>query len=944
MAAVEHAHPHPHFSPKIVTPETDPGHVDHVDTHAHAHAPEIFTFPKQPVAHPQPHPTFLAQGIKLRSGLSSPPTSAGGTDSEAGLSDDAVSDPQGQSKSGKEHQPISLLSALLHSPEHQLQMASAKRAHPPPSTSGLTSARSSAPSTTFSSPAAPHHGILQNMASVHAKDNKEVKDGAGAGAPAPTSILRRGSTSASSDGGEAVGLGLAMTGMHSAHGAHGAGHVAEAKLSPVEEKRERIGWADEAPRSESEAPLSRAPSTRTPALKFAVAAPPPTQPAAHVQEGSEPHSRRPSSPFARERKLQRELDLDAEMDPNGDGDGEGDEDDECAEASEESPDARLPGYRGSSNDDGRDSHARDEDQELDQDRAGSDDESFDESDLGYQEDEEDGEFSDDPETAAFPRDALQSDGNGNFAFARPTNWRRRGARRQRDGSPSASPPPAPAVLPPPARRGRGHIRVVDDPSHSGKEGKKGCSRHCSPPPARSRSNSIRGPPPPGSSPSARNLKEKHQQLHPQPHAKKSCSGRLSDAGPRDGRAGSPMPPRVLDLESELDEEDDDEDEATEPTLPAIATAASSRSLSASPARPRGGWRSDDSIFHGPNSQQTRGIGSTRLESIPRNISAPPPARPVFSDSDDERERLSTPTIPASVPMEPQLSTMGGGPGVGVGDGMRNFLRRASEHLPMFRRPSVPLDQTPPGSFVMIDPRDAGISISGSPLSAPLPSQSTCPPALDDTPALARSQSPAAEPTDTPLTHRLERALSVSNAQRPSPPSLLLQPPRTSQSARTSVVMNPEVSLPMRSAGENEVGAVSASGSGSGAGTSTTDDAKGNAGGATVGAGLTRATTLGGRVTFQPTEKPARDQFPPRSVSHALSADEGAQKRAKIAERAAATAAATATHATQPTSMPGAAVVKSKPILCPRPTRDHEGKDLGWTDEALLHIRKNAGKE
>jgi hypothetical protein len=250
MAAVEHTHAHPHFSPRIITPETDPGHVDHVDTHAHAHAhaPEIFTFPKQPVAHPQPHPTFLAQGIKLRSGLSSPPTSAGGTDSEAGLSDDAVSDPQ--SKTGKEHQPISLLSALLHSPEHQLQMASAKKAHPPPSTSGLTSARSSAPSTTFSSPAAPHHGILQNMASMQAKDNKEVKDGAGAGAPAPTSILRRGSTSASSDGGEAVGLGLAMTGMHNTHGAHGAGHVAEAKLSPVEEKRERIGWADEAPRSE----------------------------------------------------------------------------------------------------------------------------------------------------------------------------------------------------------------------------------------------------------------------------------------------------------------------------------------------------------------------------------------------------------------------------------------------------------------------------------------------------------------------------------------------------------------------------------------------------------------------------------------------------------------------------------------------------------------------
>jgi hypothetical protein len=99
------------------------------------------------------------------------------------------------------------------------------------------------------------------------------------------------------------------------------------------------------------------------------------------------------------------------------------------------------------------------------------------SDDGYKEDEEDSDGEEDKPN-----------------FAKPTNWRRK---RQRP-----SPPPAPAVVPPPPRRGRGHITVAEGTS----EGEARCSRHRSPPPVSSRSPS-----------------------------------RHSDAGPRRGRAGSPMP-------------------------------------------------------------------------------------------------------------------------------------------------------------------------------------------------------------------------------------------------------------------------------------------------------------------------------------------------------------------------------------------------------------------
>lgn len=126
------------------------------------------------------------------------------------------------------------------------------------------------------------------------------------------------------------------------------------------------------------------------------------------------------------------------------------------------------------------------------------------SDGGYQEDEEDGTFSDDDDvfSATIPRAPSK------YPFARPTNY---------DGSrPEA--PPAPSILPPPSRRGRGHIRVVDSNVTP-----KTCSRHCSPPPVCSRSGS-------------------------------EAKSRTSDAGPRDGRAGSPMPD-VSDL-SDVDDEEE----------------------------------------------------------------------------------------------------------------------------------------------------------------------------------------------------------------------------------------------------------------------------------------------------------------------------------------------------------------------------------------------------
>ncbi|WRT67164.1 uncharacterized protein IL334_004130 [Kwoniella shivajii] len=261
-------------------------------------------------------------------------------------------------------------------------------------------------------------------------------------------------------------------------------------------------------------------------------------------------------------------------------------------------------------------------------------------DEGYQEDSEEGFDSDNSQDSQIdPR----------YPFARPTNFDRP---RFIGATQLPSKTPAPALLPPPARRGRGHIKV-DETAHD-----KTCSRHRSPPPARSRSSSAH-----------------------------KSSGRLSDAGPRDGRAGSPMPDPIPS-----DEEEDEE----EMHIPA------------------GGWRSDDAVFYGPNAQHVRPIRRRPR----RHSSALRPS--VFVDSDDETQ-----------------------PSGGIGD----FLRRASEHIPGFRRPSSGLNRV-----------SSGASESGYPHSIP---QAACPPALDNTPAMA--QQPFTNDATGGLAHRLETALSSSPA-------------------------------------------------------------------------------------------------------------------------------------------------------------------------------------
>lgn len=226
--------PHSAFSPDVRTPEAGP-----VSPHQ---LPELFTFAKQPVKVKHLPPALAAgQGYSGARASSATGGHEVSTDSEAGLSDGAG----GASEAGgKAAPPLSLLTALLQSPQHS------RISNPRPtytaSNGGLTSARSSAPSTALSSPQAPHHGILQNHINRTAgRDDTPSPVGAGqpaAAAPTanangqPASILRRGSTGASSDGGEiANGLALGLSQLHAEHAA---------KLETVEEKRERIAWAD----------------------------------------------------------------------------------------------------------------------------------------------------------------------------------------------------------------------------------------------------------------------------------------------------------------------------------------------------------------------------------------------------------------------------------------------------------------------------------------------------------------------------------------------------------------------------------------------------------------------------------------------------------------------------------------------------------------------------
>ena len=299
-----------------------------------------------------------------------------------------------------------------------------------------------------------------------------------------------------------------------------------------------------------------------------------------------------------------------------------------------------------------------------------------ESDLGYQEDSESSD-----EDGDSPRYRTGK----KYPFARPTNYRLRRQNPDVDRALSPSPPPAPAVLPPPTRRGRGHIRV-DESCISGKETDAGCSRHRSPPPSRSRSHSR----------NRRGMGE----------------GRLSDAGPRQGRAGSPMPSRSKILAAS-DEEDEDEDDKGESPVDKKDEDVFGK---------WGGWRSDDAAFKGG---MVKGI---------RAVSTPGQGPSAITDDDDHDHDRQIASIHDD-------------------SGVRSFFRRASEHIPI---PSLRRDPSP-SPYPQAQPTHRSPSV-GRALS---PSGSPCPPALDETPILARSVARVERDYSGGLAHRLEQSLSAS---------------------------------------------------------------------------------------------------------------------------------------------------------------------------------------
>ncbi|ODN83139.1 hypothetical protein L202_01340 [Cryptococcus amylolentus CBS 6039] len=173
-------------------------------------------------------------------------------------------------------------------------------------------------------------------------------------------------------------------------------------------------------------------------------------------------------------------------------------------------------------------------------------------------------------------------------------------------------------------------------------------------------------------------------------------GRLSDAGPRGGRAGSPMP------KPQSGESDDGGlDELASRNLPTLSGA---------------GWRSDDPALYEPRKRAHK-LQSGRLSN--RRFSSGL-ARPFLHGSEQ-------------LPTTEDLFE-------GRSDGFTSFFRRASEHIPgLSRRPTSDHDPLSP---------------SGTNHSSPVP------PILDDTPALARGiQANEYSDTRGGLAHRLEEALS-----------------------------------------------------------------------------------------------------------------------------------------------------------------------------------------
>ena len=127
-------------------------------------------------------------------------------------------------------------------------------------------------------------------------------------------------------------------------------------------------------------------------------------------------------------------------------------------------------------------------------------------------------------------------------------------------------------------------------------------------------------------------------------------GRLSDAGPRQGRAGSPMPSRSKILAAS-DEEEDDEDEKGESPVDKKDDDVFGK---------WGGWRSDDAAFKGG---MVKGI---------RAVSTPGQGQSAITDDDDHDHDRQIASIHDD-------------------SGVRSFFRRASEHIPI---PSLRRDPSP----------------------------------------------------------------------------------------------------------------------------------------------------------------------------------------------------------------------------------------------------------
>ena len=696
-------------------------------------------------------------------------------------------------------------------------------------------------------------------------------------------------------------------------------------------------------------------------------------------------SRRAVSPFTKDNSARERLESDRPAPPRSEEDEdeeEAEEEDEDEDEEEESPPAHLPGYIPHPT---PGLHVRPALAPLEYESDGS-------SDAGYEEDEEDGMFSEEDETTGIDLDRIRPS-TGKFPFARSTNyWNRRESRENTSPGTSPPPAPAPAFVLPPNRRGRGHIRVADQ--HQPTSGKEGaCTRHCSPPPkSRSRSSNaglqeeggvdgeglrvalhgnLREAPPAAASPSARRMKRPFD---------------LPAAGKKSKMVGSPMPPRISagdDDEDEMEEEDDDveeqdegeEDEEEDEEEGEAAhgrgreseRAAGAQSdhpaiTSSAAASYRSGWRSDDAAFYGPKSRVSRAASRNVSESAQGAV----PTSAVHTQQPVKHTGYDTQTSVFSETEDDVLRESG----VEVdGDtGVRGFMRRASEHLPMFRRPSaassmvytqpaapqMALGTTPkarePSQY---PPTRTPLSISTSAVASPIPppqvALGTCQPMLDDTPAKAETVARAA---DGGLAHRLEQTLGTSQqlgvsmaAQRSSSASS-----RPSTASRDSVwhgdatggttTVRPgmlvtqserpaddvSVPYPQPRAGSNRPSL-----SAQGAATITTPPTAVPTQPTQPVSALSRAPSQSnGKVTFAPP--------PVRAVSSAMGLEivEEAKRRRE-------TRASASTQQREDDGIgrvPSINKTKTAPIRCPKLVQT---EDLGWTEGALLNIRKNVGK-